>query len=221
MCSAMSVTVSGSDAVTDHNGIYLKQATTINGHDWWVAPETEAGSPAMYFSTSYGRWVLEAPDVYWEASEIPGDQWEVSANAKCLPSSNGVLVTASDYDQAPQCAQLDTYADCHAASWTATDLSQVMSGDGTSHAMVNGGCMWVEGDRRRFHGLSAYFGQQTWQQFSANYDSGAAKQHMWTTRLNVAGVGEAAPGEEAAMEKDLERTFPKGSDFCAATVASS
>ena len=73
ICQSIKVTVSGTDAVATYNGIYNKQFTTINGYDWWVARNdvgaTEATANAtIYFSTSHDRWVIEAPDVYWEAN---------------------------------------------------------------------------------------------------------------------------------------------------------
>ena len=54
--------------MTIYNGIYDKQATTINGYDWRVARNdvgvTNQGTNAtIYFSTSHDRWVIEAPDV--------------------------------------------------------------------------------------------------------------------------------------------------------------
>ena len=56
-----------------YNGMYNKQSTTINGYDWWVARDDVGGINAntgstIYFSTSHNRWVIEAPDVYWEAN---------------------------------------------------------------------------------------------------------------------------------------------------------
>ena len=59
--------------IQTYNGIYNKQQSTINGYDWWVARndvgDTNDGTNAtVYFSTSHNRWVIEAPDVYWEAN---------------------------------------------------------------------------------------------------------------------------------------------------------
>ena len=60
-------------SITTYNGVYNKQSTTINGYDWWVARNDIGGTErstnaTLYFSTSHNRWVLEAPDVYWEAN---------------------------------------------------------------------------------------------------------------------------------------------------------
>ena len=73
MCTAVTVTVSGTHAVKTYDGVYNKQSTTINGYDWWVARNdvgaTDATANAtIYLSTSHNRWVIEAPDVYWEAN---------------------------------------------------------------------------------------------------------------------------------------------------------
>ena len=73
MCTAVTVTVSGTHAVKTYDGVYNKQSTTINGYDWWVARNdvgaTDATANAtIYFSASHNRWVIEAPDVYWEAN---------------------------------------------------------------------------------------------------------------------------------------------------------
>ena len=62
-----------SSGVETYNGIYNRQSSTINGNDWWVARndvgDTEMSTNAtIYFSTSHNRWVIEAPDVYWEAN---------------------------------------------------------------------------------------------------------------------------------------------------------
>ena len=72
ICEAITVTVSG--GVTTYNGIYNKQSTTINGYDWWVASNDVGGTESttnatLYFSTSNDRWILEAPDVYFEANQ--------------------------------------------------------------------------------------------------------------------------------------------------------
>ena len=65
-CYSVFVKISSS-GVTEYNGVYNRQASTINGHDWWVARNdvgaTQAGTNAtIYFSQSNDRWVLEAPD---------------------------------------------------------------------------------------------------------------------------------------------------------------
>ena len=93
------------------------QTTTINGYDWWVARNDvgaiEASSNAtVYFSTSHNRWILEAPDVYFEAN-----------------------------------------------------TTQHSIGQGTDMHLNDGN------DRRRFQGLSDYFGTQKWFQFSMVYGS--------------------------------------------------
>ena len=107
-----------------YNGVYNKQPTTINGYDWWVARNdvgendpygTTVGTPTnqattnatIYFSTSHNRWVIEAPDVYWEAN-----------------------------------------------------ITSHSMGQGTDDHLNDGN------DRRRPHGIEAYFGQQDWFQFS-------------------------------------------------------
>ena len=56
-----------------YNGVYIKQTSTINGYDWFIARNdvgtTDASSnTTLYFSTSHNRWVIEAPDIYWEAN---------------------------------------------------------------------------------------------------------------------------------------------------------
>ena len=73
LCVSITVHVTGTDAVSTYDGVYNKQSSTINGYDWWVARNdvgaTEATSNAtIYFSTSHNRWIIEAPDVYWEAN---------------------------------------------------------------------------------------------------------------------------------------------------------
>ena len=92
MCSTIEVIVDPNveGAVAHYNGVYNRQASTINGYDWWVARNdvfmTDAGTNAtLYFSSAHERWVLEAPDVYWEASERPGDQWDTSGLHNCMP----------------------------------------------------------------------------------------------------------------------------------------
>ena len=45
--------------------MYNKQDRTINGYDWWVSDSSNA---TIYFSSSHDRWIIEAPDVYFEAS---------------------------------------------------------------------------------------------------------------------------------------------------------
>ena len=106
--------------MTRYNGIYNRQSSTINGYDWWVARndvgDTNMGTNAtIYFSTSHNRWVIEAPDVYWEANMTHRQSTPVA----------GDPTDGNDAD-----------------------------------------------DRRRFHGLSTYFGQNNWFQFSFNYPSG-------------------------------------------------
>ena len=103
--------------MSTYDGIYNKQASTINGYDWWVARNdvgaTEATANAtIYFSTSHNRWVIEAPDVYWEAN-----------------------------------------------------MTQHSIGKATDEHLNDGS------DRRRFQGLSDYFGKNNWFQFSLNYPS--------------------------------------------------
>ena len=71
MCTTIEVAVTG--GVTTYDGMYIKQSTTINGYDWWVARNDVGGIDAntgstIYFSTSHNRWIIEAPDVYWEAN---------------------------------------------------------------------------------------------------------------------------------------------------------
>ena len=100
-----------------YDGIYNRQSSTINGYDWWVARNdvgsTEASANAtVYFSTSHNRWVIEAPDVYWEAN-----------------------ITQHSIGQDEDSNRNDS------------------------------------NDRRRFPGLSDYFGEYDWFQFSLNYPS--------------------------------------------------
>ncbi len=69
----MKVSISGTAAVTQYSGVYNKQASTINGYDWWVSRNDVGGTDStanatIYFSTSHNRWVLEVPDVYYEAN---------------------------------------------------------------------------------------------------------------------------------------------------------
>ena len=117
ICASVKVTTSGTGAVTTYNGIYNRQSSTINGYDWWVARNdvgaTEGTVNAtIYFSTSHNRWVIEAPDIYWEAN-----------------------------------------------------MTQHSVGQATDEHLNDGS------DRRRFQGLSDYFGQNNWFQFSMNYVS--------------------------------------------------
>jgi len=60
---------------TDQNGVVTE---TVDGkYDWWVArsdvgTEDSEDKPAtIYFSSSHNRWVIEAPDVYWEQQQAP------------------------------------------------------------------------------------------------------------------------------------------------------
>ncbi len=114
--------VSGTDAVKTYDGVYNKQPSTINGYDWFVARndvgDTNFGTNAtIYFSTSHDRWVIEAPDVYWEAN-----QTHYLHEGTAAPGSDDEEV--ADFNNAD--------------------------------------------DRRRFHGLSAFFGENNWFQFSAD-----------------------------------------------------
>ena len=73
ICESIRMHVTGTDAVKTYDGVYNKQSSTINGYDWWIARNdvgaTDASANAtIYFSTSHNRWVIEAPDVYWEAN---------------------------------------------------------------------------------------------------------------------------------------------------------
>ena len=56
-------------------------------------------------------------------------------------------------------------------TWAAADTTVVLEGTGAAHPLINGGCMWLEGDRRQPQGLSNYFGEYKWQQMSSNYPS--------------------------------------------------
>ena len=64
-------------AVTKYNGIYKKQASLVNGKDWWKhlynqpghLDEAEGGT-SIYWSDTAERWVIEAPDVIWEAPTL-------------------------------------------------------------------------------------------------------------------------------------------------------
>ena len=88
MCDAIEITISNlvddtdpdnlveiSDhAITHYNGVYTKQLSKINGLNWWVARDdvgatAQATNTTLYYSTSHNRWILEAPDVYWEANQ--------------------------------------------------------------------------------------------------------------------------------------------------------
>ena len=73
ICAAVFLRVED-DGVTTYNGVYNMQDTNINNRNWWVARNdvgaTHADTNAtIYFSTSHNRWVIEAPDVYWEANQ--------------------------------------------------------------------------------------------------------------------------------------------------------
>ena len=59
-------------AVTDFNGIYSKQASLINGMDWWSIRDDQPTpgsdhSASIYWSDSTWRWVIESPEITWEA----------------------------------------------------------------------------------------------------------------------------------------------------------
>ena len=70
----MTVTDLGVNAATDaqavitYNGVYVKQASQVNGFNWWKhsTASGDKGS-SIYWSDVASRWVIEASDVSWEA----------------------------------------------------------------------------------------------------------------------------------------------------------
>ena len=133
---------SPASAVTLYNGVYNKQASTINGYDWWVARNDVGGTESttnatLYFSTSNDRWIIEAPDVYFEAN--------------------------------------------------------------TTHHAIGHDCdeHYNDGnDRRRFQGMSEYFGENSRFQFSLNYASTMVDVVLtcFDTRRGKARGGAIVPG---------------------------
>ena len=64
--------------MTKYNGIYMKQKSLVNNMDWWKQRYTDTThlshenvGASIYWSAIGERWVIEAPDVTWEAPGTP------------------------------------------------------------------------------------------------------------------------------------------------------
>lgn len=165
-CDALFVKVTG---VETYNGIYNKQASSINGYEWWVSRD-DVGStgatsnPTLYFSSSHNRWVLEASDVYWEAPIRAG------SGDLCVPQHEGYNLEPTTMNPTV-CAEYATVGECEGQSWVSIDQSEIIQGTADEHPLKRGICVWVEGDRRQPHGISDYFGKETWHQVSLTLGS--------------------------------------------------
>ena len=96
ICEAILAQV-GAGGAQMYNGLYNKATGTINGMDWYVARDDVGGTAAdtqttLYYSTSHERWVIEAPDVYWEANQtqhsfgVEGTDYLNAGNDKRMPA---------------------------------------------------------------------------------------------------------------------------------------
>ena len=142
----------------------------------------------IYFSTSHNRWVIEAPDVYWEANQthyLKRTDAAYQSSGTCTAAGGATTTTSEeacttpcgaggagdgsgdvDGDPAENVAPNTNDDDCNLAAATNTWRSSGVDQDAQVGVFNNAD------DRRRFHGLSAYFGENSWFQFSLNYPSG-------------------------------------------------
>ena len=105
----------------------------------WVQPTQHPIQPYT-FRTSHNRWVLEAPDVYWEAPIAPMDRDE------CVPiDETGYRLYAYNLDPTPSCGRQDTLGRCLLATWESLDLTENINGDSNAHPLKSGTCEWARG----------------------------------------------------------------------------